>query len=279
MSSTPRVWDAGAAREWVAVPRQGDDKYSRGVLGVITGSTPYPGAAVLGVDAAMRTGVGMVRYVGPSAVTGAVLARRPEVVGGVGRVQAWLIGSGMDAQKRSPALADELGRAVREGVPCIIDAGALDLVGDATGPVVITPHFRELQRALAGHDSDATVDAIASDPPRWAQRGADLLGVTVLLKGATTWVAHPGSAVISVTDAPGWLATAGTGDVLGGVLGALVATHAREIETDAATAMPALAATAAWLHARAAELASGGGPITALDVAEDLPTTIAALLG
>ena len=279
MSATPQVWDAGNARAWVAVPQPGADKYSRGVLGVITGSKPYPGAAVLGVDAAMRTGVGMVRYVGPQRVTDAVIARRPEVVAGVGRVEAWLMGSGIDAGSRPAALTDELTRAIGEGVPCVIDAGALDLVPRATGPVVITPHFRELARALAPHDDSATVDAISADPPRWAQRAADLLEVTVLLKGGTTFVAHPGSALLSVTGAPGWLATAGTGDVLGGVLGALVATHASAISGDAASAMPAIAATAAWVHARAAELASGGGPITALDVAEDLPVTIAALLG
>ena len=66
-------------------------------LGVATGSDRYPGAAVMGVDAAVHTGVGMVRYVGPSRATDSVLARRPEVVSGVGRVQAWLVGSGISA--------------------------------------------------------------------------------------------------------------------------------------------------------------------------------------
>ena len=74
------IWTAEDAREWIAVPTADDDKYSRGVLGVITGSHDYPGAAVLGVEAAARTGVGMVRYTGPRAVGVMVLARRPEIV-------------------------------------------------------------------------------------------------------------------------------------------------------------------------------------------------------
>lgn len=277
MTDSVRNWTEADARDWIAVPQRGDDKYSRGVLGVITGSAAFPGAAVLGVEGAMRTGVGMVRYVGPRSVREAVLARRPEVVAGDGRVQAWLVGSGMDASRRTLVLQGELTWALAQGHPVVIDAGALDLVSAASGAVVITPHFRELAGAL--DRPDATADAIAADPPGWAKRSAELLGVTVLLKGAVTYVAHPGSPVIAVRDAPGWLATAGTGDVLGGMLGALVATHADAIAEDAATAMPALAATAAWVHARAAERASGGGPIAAGDVAEAVPATIAALLG
>jgi len=58
-------WGADETKSQIAVPQPEDDKYSRGVLGVVTGSTMYPGAAVLGVEAALRTGVGMVRYLGP----------------------------------------------------------------------------------------------------------------------------------------------------------------------------------------------------------------------
>ncbi|MEJ3403472.1 ADP/ATP-dependent (S)-NAD(P)H-hydrate dehydratase [Rathayibacter sp. YIM 133350] len=272
------TWTAAQARDWIAVPGRSDDKYTRGVLGIITGSPDYPGAAVLGVEAAMRTGVGMVRYVGPRAVRAAVLLRRPEVVTGTGRVQAWLIGSGMNPARRTFLVAGEIKQAMLEGVPTVLDAGALDLIGDAAGPLVITPHARELARVLEPTHPDATAEAIAKDPAEWAGRAAEALGATVLLKGSTTHAAHPGADVIAVPDAPGWLATAGTGDVLAGILGALVATHSDEIRSDAGVALPALAATAAWLHGRAAELASGGGPITALDVAEDVPPTIAALL-
>lgn len=272
------IWTADDAREWIAVPTASDDKYSRGVLGVITGSHDYPGAAVLGVEAAARTGVGMIRYTGPKAVAAAVLARRPEVVTQQGRVQAWLIGSGMNSGRRTFVLGGEIQQALVQGLPAVLDAGALDLVADATGPTVITPHARELAGILAPRHIGASLEAIQADAASWAARAADEFGVTVLLKGATTHVAAPGSPTVAVPDAPGWLATAGTGDVLAGILGALLATHAVRIAHDHGDALPALAATASYLHARAAELASGGGPITALDVAEKVPAAVAALL-
>lgn len=272
------IWTAEDAREWIAVPTADDDKYSRGVLGVITGSHDYPGAAVLGVEAAARTGVGMVRYTGPRAVGGIVLARRPEIVTQSGRVQAWLIGSGMNAGRRTFVLGGEIQQALAQGLPTVLDAGALDLAPDATGPTVITPHARELAELLSPRSTEATLDAIRADAATWAARAADEFAVTVLLKGSTTHVASPGSPSYAVTDAPGWLATAGTGDVLAGILGALLATNTERIARDPALALPALAATASFLHSRAADLASGGGPITALDVAEHVPAAIAALL-
>ncbi|MDY7526748.1 NAD(P)H-hydrate dehydratase [Cryobacterium sp. MDB1-18-2] len=280
-----QAWDDERAREWIAVPGASADKYSRGVLGVRTGSRAYPGAAVLGVEAAMRTGLGMVRYLGPRRATSLVLQRRPEIVTAQGRVQAWLLGSGMDASERSPATLEALEGAFAEGVPVVCDAGALDLVGSHSGPTVITPHYRELAGLLSGAGSgavsgrrvDVTPAEIAADPGEWAVRAADLLGVSVLLKGAVTYVASPGGTRLTVTGAPPWLATAGAGDVLGGILGALFATHAAALEADA-EACAALAATAALVHGLAAARASAGGPLVALDVAEAIPATIAALL-
>ena len=96
----------------IAVPVESDDKYSRGVLGIITGSDQYPGAAVLGVDAALHTGVGMVRYLGGERASTLVLQRRPEAVAGEGRVQAWLIGSGMDHAARDDATRAQTARAM-----------------------------------------------------------------------------------------------------------------------------------------------------------------------
>lgn len=271
-------WNPEQAREWIAVPVAEDDKYSRGVLGVCTGSEEYPGAAVLGVEAAMRAGVGMVRYLGPLRASNLVLQRRPEVVTVPGQVQAWLLGSGMSASTRDSTTASVLDDALADGVPAVCDAGALDLVGRASGPTVITPHFRELAALLSTQRRPATATEIAASPGEWAIRAAKSLGVTVLLKGGVTYMASPSGARLTVTIAPAWLATAGSGDVLGGILGALLATHSREIETDAA-ALGALAATAALIHAEAAIRASAGGPITALDVAEAVPGAIAALLG
>ncbi|MFC5929148.1 NAD(P)H-hydrate dehydratase [Cryobacterium melibiosiphilum] len=284
--STWQEWSAAQARAWIAVPGPADDKYSRGVLGICTGSPEYPGAAVLGVQAAARTGVGMIRYVGPAAAAQLVLARRPEVVVGPGRVQAWLLGSGMNGDALDAEAAATLLSAAASGVPVVCDAGALDYARRSTGPTVITPHFRELASLLARAGTSVTPATIARAPGEWAGRAAELLGVTVLLKGSVTYIAHPAGARFTVSDSPSWLATAGAGDVLGGILGALLATHSDRLQTDAAAlhagdALPALAAvaaTAAWLHAEAARRASAGGPIVALDVADAVPATIAALL-
>jgi len=257
-----------AADVLIAVPGERDDKYSRGVLGVITGSDQYPGAAVLGVEAALRTGVGMVRYLGPQRASDLVLARRPEAVAGNGRVQAWLIGSGTDHAAYSDPAADE---AMAQGLPVILDGGALALHTQRTGPLVITPHYRELARVLS-----VNADEIADDPATWAVKAADLLRVTVLLKGHTTYVAGPGI-LLAVQSAPSWLATAGAGDALAGILGALVATHSDEIAEDERM-LARLAATASVIHGLAADRASQGGPITILDLCEAVPATVAALL-
>jgi hydroxyethylthiazole kinase-like uncharacterized protein yjeF len=278
-----RRWGITDCRAWLAVPDADDDKYSRGVLGVVTGSRAYPGAAVLGVEAASRTGVGMVRYVGDDVPAALVLSRRPETVTALGRVQAWLLGSGMDATHRDPADSDRLRTALEQDVPVVVDAGALDLVGAAVGPVVVTPHYRELSRLLADNDVTASPEQIAMDARAWAMRAARLLGVTVLLKGHVTHVAAPDAAPIDVSTGPqaGWLATAGSGDVLGGVLGALVATHARAVSEHGHQALAALAATAAALHGAAA-IAAGerndDGPFTALDVAEAMPAVVGRVL-
>lgn len=260
-------WTSREAVAFVTAPASEDDKYSRGVLGVLTGSDRYPGAAVLGVEAALRTGVGMLRYLGPPVAANLVLQRRPEAVTAPGRVQAWLLGSGMDASDRDETA---LRAALTEAVPTILDGGALDLHGQATGPVVLTPHYRELARVL-----DADAEEIAAAPGKWARRASDDLGVTVLLKGHTTYVAGPGASYC-VSAAPTWLATAGAGDALGGILGALAATHTEEIAEDP-TVLAKLAATAALLHGLAADRASAGGPLTILDLCLQLPAVIAQL--
>jgi hydroxyethylthiazole kinase-like uncharacterized protein yjeF len=270
-----RRWTRGDAREHIAVPSEGDDKYSRGVLGIVTGSDQYPGAAVLGVEAALHTGVGMVRYLGPARPTELVLHRRPEAVTTNGRVQAWLLGSGMDAAERNAETATLLADALGQSLPTVVDAGALDLLGSATGTVVITPHLRELARVLG-----TETEALADDQAEAARRAAGELGVTVLLKGHTTHIAAPDGAGLTVSGAPSWTATAGTGDALGGILGALLATHAQELASEASGgSLPArLAATACVLHGLAAERASGGGPFVVLDLAAALPAIIAELL-
>lgn len=265
-------WTPADAAEWIAVPGADDDKYSRGVLGVVTGSSSYPGAAVLGVEAALHTGVGMVRYLGPARASDFVLHRRPEAVTSPGRVQAWLLGSGVDPDHLDDETRDGFATGASSGLPLVLDAGALSLREEATGPVVLTPHLRELARA-AGRE----VDDVAADPGDAAVRAAGEWGCTVLVKGHRTYVASPGGIRLVAASAPSWLATAGAGDALGGVLGALLATHADEIAADP-EATARLAATASVVHGLAASRASGGGPITVLGLIDALPATIASLV-
>lgn len=264
-------WTPRDAAGMIAVPEAADDKYSRGVLGVVTGSDEYPGAAVLGVEAALSTGVGMIRYLGDDRPSALVLASCPEVVVTPGRVQAWLAGSGMGDEGPADAAAE---RILTDGLPTVLDAGALGLARDTSGPTVITPHFRELGRLV-----DADVRDIADDPAGAARSAAASLGVVVLLKGSRTVVAAPDGSTIVCPPATPWLATAGTGDVLAGVLGALVATHAARLADDEDGRMLArLAASASVVHALAAERASSGGPFTVRALVAAIPATVAGLL-
>jgi hydroxyethylthiazole kinase-like uncharacterized protein yjeF len=263
---------ADAAR-WIAVPRDDDDKYSRGVVGFVTGSAKYPGAAVLGVEAAARTGVGMIRYLGAGRPTRLVLQRRPEAVTADGRVQAWVLGSGQDPENLDEATAALVDEALAQSVPMVLDGGALGRRADARGPVLLTPHAGELSRLI-----DLDVEAIRADPDAAVRRAANELDATVLLKGHTTRIARPGAAeLLRVRSAPSWLATAGAGDALAGILGALLATHHEQLADDPALLAP-LAAAGAVLHGRAAERASAGGPLTILDLAAALPAVIAELV-
>lgn len=257
---------------WIAVPGPEDDKYARGVVGFATGSARYPGAAVLGVEAALRTGVGMVRYRGAGRPTRLVLQRRPEAVTAEGRVQAWVVGSGQDADRLDEVSAAARDDALADPVPTVIDAGALTFADRARGTRVLVPHAGELATLLGRERAE-----VRADPQGLALEAAARFDAVVLLKGHTTYVADADGGILEVACAPAWTATAGTGDALAGVLGALLATHALEVEADAASAAP-LAATAAVLHGLAAERASGGGPFTVLDLCAELPAVIRGLL-
>ncbi|MDE0547269.1 ADP/ATP-dependent (S)-NAD(P)H-hydrate dehydratase [Microbacterium sp. C7(2022)] len=275
-------WTAADTATCLREPTAADDKYSRGVVGLRTGSEQYPGAAVLGVEAAWRTGVGMVRYLGPTVATSLVWARRPETVSASGRVQSWVIGSGTDAATRTPEESRALRDITSGTVPVVIDAGALDLAVGASAPVVVTPHAGEHERlrALLGlspvgeRTDDALDDAV--------RESAASLGHVVLLKGARTRVATPGGDLYAVVAPTSWLATAGSGDVLAGVIGAVLSGVVAGVEQrmDAAS-VARCAAAGAWLHGQAAARASvarSSGPVTALDVAEELPRVVAGVL-
>jgi hydroxyethylthiazole kinase-like uncharacterized protein yjeF len=253
---------ADVAARW---PKPGptDDKYTQGVTGVLAGSSTYPGAAILCTGAAVAATSGMVRYAGTAAHE--VVDHWPEViatpsVNAAGRVQAWVVGPGLGTDEAGAAA---LWFALDNDLPVIVDADALtilaahpNLVAGRSAPTVLTPHAGEFAR-LAGHPpGDDRVAAV--------QRLAEQFGATVLLKGNVTVIAEPGGHTYLNQAGQSWAATAGSGDVLSGVIGALLAAGLPPGEA---------AAMAAFVHARAASLsAEDPGPRAA-------PTSSSRILG
>lgn len=248
-------------------PTGESDKYRRGVVGVVAGSERYPGAAVLAVAGALRGGAGAVRYVGPGAE--AVLARFPETLvsagppGKAGRVQAWVVGPGLgDGTQAHRAVQDVLA----SDVPVLVDADGLrlldrDTVRSRSAATLLTPHAGEAA-ALLGVPREEVEGARLASVRALAER----YGATALLKGSTTLVAAPGAGRpvrVNPSGTP-WLATAGSGDILSGLTGSLLASGLDALDA---------ASVGAYLHGLAARIASGppGAPVAALDVALALP--------
>ena len=275
-----RIWKARDVKKCIIVPSELDNKYSRGVLGIITGSARFPGAAVLTSSAASVTGLGMIRFHSSSGLAHLVLHTTPSVVVQPGKVTAWLVGSGIESKKYSDFTTWLRHRWFKlttlQSVPTVLDAGALHLAGSLEQPTLITPHSGELSRLLVSRGVQVTSEAIEGDPKKWVQIAADTLGVTVLLKGSTTYVAND-STLIQLPVATPWLATAGSGDVLAGIIGALIATNTVEILNDYEQ-LAKVAATGAFIHARAAESASNGGPINAEAIIKFIPSVISQLI-
>jgi hydroxyethylthiazole kinase-like uncharacterized protein yjeF len=280
MTRTIKKWTVRDAAKCIITPSDLDHKYSRGVLGVITGFAQYPGAAVLTTSAASATGIGMIRFHSSSGLAHLVLHATPSVVVQPGKVTAWLVGSGIDAKKYSDITTWLRHRWFKlttlQSVPTVLDAGALHLAGSLEQPTLITPHSGELSKLLIARGVSVSAEAIEGNPKKWVQEAADTLGVTVLLKGATTYVAND-SVLIELPTATSWLATAGTGDVLAGIIGALVATNTVEILNDY-DRLAYVAATGAMIHARAADAASNGGPINAEAIITAIPRVISQII-
>lgn len=239
------------------IPHPDAHKYSRGVVGVAAGSAQYSGAGLLCVAGASCGVAGMVRFAGEDGVADLVRARFPEVIIGEGRVQAWVVGSGGGGGAKL-----SLDRALDDGVPLVVDADGLQhLPARFDVPALLTPHAGELARMLRIERDD-----VERDPLRFVRESAQRWNATVLLKGKRTVIADPDGGVGVNATGPSWLATAGAGDVLAGLSGALLATLGGS---------PLLSGMlAAWLHGSAATLASGGGPIVAGDVAAAIPAVI-----
>jgi hydroxyethylthiazole kinase-like uncharacterized protein yjeF len=238
-------------------------------VGIAAGSATYPGAAVLCTGAALRTRPGLVRYAGTAA--DGVRAAWPEAIvtdgrpKDAGRVQAWVVGPGIGTDD---AARDVVAEVLATDLPVLVDADGLtllgedpDLVRDRSAPTLLTPHDREFAR----FGQDVGADRLGA-----ARRLAADLGCAVLLKGESTVVADGGgTAFVNATGTP-WLATAGTGDVLSGIAGALLAAGLPAADAGAA---------AAHLHGRTARLAAENGPLLAGDLVRRLPEAIGRVRG
>lgn len=287
--------DATLAR-YLLKPEADSHKYSRGVVRIIAGSQRFPGAGLLCVAGASHSGVGMIRLNAPERVENLVLAAHPQIVPDgsalTGACDALVLGPGLDAQKADwDALAQLL-----ENTPAVIDASALEpvcaLIKEGKLRLrahhILTPHEGELTRCLnlfAGTDTDKTAGEIAgklvdkADKPlgkfafeissalqrriQGAQQLAALTGACVLAKGNRTVVVDAKAQVHTLPAATPWLATAGSGDVLAGLMGGLLALNVRAgaghvgaTVASAAALAPEIAQLAARLHALAGQLAA-----------------------
>jgi hydroxyethylthiazole kinase-like uncharacterized protein yjeF len=262
---------ADVAARW-PVPGPRDDKYTQGVTGVLAGSSTYPGAAVLCTGAAVAATSGMVRYAGGA--HSEVLAHWPEVIASptpaaAGRVQAWVVGPGLGTDDTGAAA---LWFALDTDLPVLVDADGLtmlaahpELVVNRNAPTVLTPHAGEFARLAGAPPGDDRVGA--------CRKLADAFGATVLLKGNVTVVADPGGPVYVNPAGQAWAATAGSGDVLSGIIGALLAAGLPTAEA---------AAAAAFVHARAAALSAadpgpGDAPTSASRIVPHIRAALAAL--
>jgi len=247
--------DATLAR-YLLKPEADSHKYSRGVVRIIAGSQRFPGAGLLCVAGASHSGVGMIRLNAPERVENLVLAAHPQIVPDgpalTGTCDALVLGPGLDAQKADWEAAAQL----LENTPAVIDASALEpvcaLVKEGKLRLrahhILTPHDGELARCLnlfAGTNTGEIAGKLAdkADKPlgkfasqtspalqrriQGAQQLAALTGACVLAKGNRTVVVDAKAQVHTLPAATPWLATAGSGDVLAGLMGGLLALNVR----------------------------------------------------
>lgn len=269
--------DAALAR-YLLKPEADSHKYSRGVVRIIAGSQRFPGAGLLCVAGASHSGVGMIRLNAPERVENLVLAAHPQIVPDgpalTGTCDALVLGPGLDAQKADWEALSQL----LENTPAVIDASALEpvcaLIKEGKLRLrahhILTPHDGELARCLnlfAGTDTDKTAGEIAgkladkADKPlgkfaaetspalrrriQGAQQLAALTGACVLAKGNRTVVVDAEAQVYLLPAATPWLATAGSGDVLAGLMGGLLALNVRAGAVHVGTTVASGSATSA----------------------------------
>ena len=270
--------------EWVPEPAADDYKYRRGVVGVSAGSVAYPGAALLAMSAARRGNVGMARFLDRADGTAAlVVSHYPDVVidgsepDAQSRVDAWVCGPGFPGDVVDTITV----RAVLAArTPVVLDAGALSIVAadadvrmligqrEATGLVtVLTPHEGEFERMFPG------LLVAAGGRLAAATRAASDLRSVIVLKGPGTVIVAPDGSCFVDACGTADLGTAGSGDVLAGLLGAILAgawAHGRRTGAD----LVAATAAAVWLHGAAGRIAAAHAPVVAPDIADAIPAAI-----
>lgn len=271
-ANEPPLWRPG-----YPVPRPQGHKYDRGHAVVASGGLTSTGAARLAAMGALRAGAGLVTLASPpeamavnaSHLTAIMLAPMagPEGLAAIladRRRNAVCLGPGLGLGEATCALVAE---ALASGAATVLDADALTSFSAAPErlfagirawpdrPCVLTPHGGEFARLFGAGPLAAKVEA--------SRRAADRSGAVVVLKGPDTVVAAPDGRAAIAANAPPWLATAGAGDVLAGMVTGLLA-----------QGMPAFeaAAAAVWLHGEAGRRAGIGL------IAEDLPPTLPAVL-
>ena len=250
---------ADVARWW-PFPDASSDKYSRGVVGLDAGSPGYTGAAVLATLGAVHAGAGMVRFSGPDEPAAIVRHLLPSVVVGAGQVQAWVCGSGWG---RAAGNAERLAARLADGVPVVVDADALTCLPAAVPEgSLLTPHAGELARLLGVERA-----AVEGDPLTHARAAAARFGASVLLKGATQYAVGTDGRTLLAVAGPAWTAQAGSGDVLAGICGTLLA-----------AGVPALLAGALGASIQAMTAAANPGPWPPDAIARLLPGVIGALV-
>lgn len=244
---------------WWPVPDETSEKYSRGVVALDVGSPQYPGAALLGCLGAVHAGAGMVRYTGAVAAP-LILGALPSIVVGEGRAQAMVLGSGWGETAEG---ASRLEAALSRRLPVLVDADALRcLPAGRLDGWLLTPHAGELARLLG-----CTRGPVESEPITCARELARRTGATVLLKGATQYVAEPSGRVTIAVPGPAWTAQAGSGDVLAGICGALLA-----------AGLPAWRAGVVGASIQALTARRNPGPYPPDELARRLPAVIADLV-
>lgn len=263
--ATVARWTGADAADAIAWPLWEDHKYTRGVVGIAAGTEQYPGAGRLACEGALACGIGMVRYLGELPQ---MPLTEPEVVTEPGRVQSLVLGPG--------GAGLELGL---KPVPVVFDAGAVVHRARDVHPagVILTPHAGELALLLGVEREE-----IEANPAVYALRAAMECRAVVMLKGAVTVVAAPDDGPVLCVDAgTSWLATAGTGDVLAGITGALLASRQARAEQAevplSARDLAEIAASAAWLHGAASH--EIGGPLRASDLPRAVTRVLTRLAG